>query len=155
MDNSLTLEGLGKILDPLNSSEETHRQMAEMVELATDDLSLNKVRGGWMYIYCPPGLESMDISSSFLISVYVSALVINQVIHLYTLEEMVEKLKGCRLLEDCPVEDYLQGYGNRCMLLKTPTEILRMPFNNKYKFLFISEQLFHTTSDPALLQHNS
>jgi hypothetical protein len=57
--------------------------MRKMVELATDDLSLNKINGGFLYIHCQDNIENPNMRNSLLIGLFMAIISLNDILEEY------------------------------------------------------------------------
>lgn len=54
-----------------------------MVELATDDLSLNRINGGFLYIHCQDKIENAGMRNSMLIGLFMAIVSLNDILEEY------------------------------------------------------------------------
>ncbi len=92
--------------------------MGKMVELATDDLSLNKINGGFLYIHCQDSIENLNIRNSLLIALFMAIISLNDILEEYNEEDLINKLKSSEILVNCDIEAYFSCKANRKLLLR-------------------------------------
>ena len=64
-----------------------------MVEVVVDDLSLNKMRGGFLYLHFEGEKLVENDLSSLMAGIFMSALLLNELLGEYSREELIGKLK--------------------------------------------------------------
>lgn len=108
-----------------------------MVEAATEDLSLHRINGGTLYIYCQ-GNPSADIAikNSLLVALFMAVIDINNLTEEYTREELALKLSSTPCLKDHDVSRYFIDCQNRQFILSEPGSTIRL--DQKYKFLILN-----------------
>lgn len=53
------------------------------MELATDDLSLNKINGGFLYIHCQDKVQNANMRNSMLIGLFMAIISVNDILDEY------------------------------------------------------------------------
>ena len=56
LEEELTLEANGKLINTEQDSTEI-QSIKKIAEMATEDLSLNIIKGGFLYVHCFEGVE--------------------------------------------------------------------------------------------------
>jgi hypothetical protein len=84
-----------------------------MVELATEDLSLNKINGGFVYVHCQSAISNAEIRNSLLICLFMAVLSLNDLLEEYSQEDLIARLKSSDFLNSCDVEAYFSCCNNR------------------------------------------
>ncbi len=93
LEEELTLEANGKLINSQQDSAEI-QSIKKITEIATEDLSLNIVKGGFLYVHCSDGIEQKSLKESMLIGLFMGILGINGLVSDYTKEELIKKLQG-------------------------------------------------------------
>lgn len=93
LEEELTLEANGKLINSQQDSAEI-QSIKKITEIATEDLSLNIVKGGFLYVHCSDGIEQKSLKESMLIGLFMGILGINGLVQDYTKEELIKKLQG-------------------------------------------------------------
>ena len=75
--------------------------MRKMVELATEDLSLNKINGGFLYIYCQNSIKNQKDKNSMLIGLFMAIISLNGLLEECSQEDLIIKLKSNQFLSSC------------------------------------------------------
>lgn len=83
LEEELTLEANGKLINTEQDSIEI-QSIKKIAEMATEDLSLNIIKGGFLYVHCFEGVEQKALRESMLIGVFMSILGINELIEEYS-----------------------------------------------------------------------
>ena len=63
------------------------------IEVAVDDLSLNKMKGGFIYLHFPNHEKLGKMKEAIIIAIFLGVMVLNGVLGEYSVEELVKKLQ--------------------------------------------------------------
>ena len=136
LEGDLTLEANGKLINSQDDSVEI-QSIKKIAEIATEDLSLNIIKGGFLYVHCSDGVEQKTLKESMLIGVFMSIIGINGLVQNYTKEELIKKLQGNEDLKNADIEAYFMDLAHRQLIIKGD-EVSTVSLDSKYKMLLLS-----------------
>lgn len=64
---------------------------------------MNKINGGFLYIYCQNSIEDQKDKNSLLIALFIAIFSLNNLLEEYSKEDLIMKLKSNEHLSSCDV----------------------------------------------------